>query len=403
MALYPVPNHADDAANLVSSPEGRAQRHPGDDQDGSPRLAGLADPGPLHLQPRGPRPAVPDPVAQPARVRRGRARRGPPVLGVGVADVGPDVPRDAVRAERARSRQRAAERRRRPVRGARHHAAAVRPVRRPGLSHDRRARLRDARRRHQPAGAPADPHPAPLRDAGPRPRPSPRQDRRRAAALPVGRLQPPVLARPGRLHRRVHRPSGRRHAARLPDHHAARRQRQPAGAAHLVGERVRAGRLARLVAPDDQRRAALRVQRAAGGRRRSHGRLRPGHAVGAAGGAERRAALRPRLGLQQLRAARRRQLGSHRPRHAGDARRLRPLLRQRHADRELGALLQPAVLAAAALLPERAGPDLDRRSVPDRHRRSDRADDQHASPAGSAPATRSRRASAWSARSPRSR
>ena len=238
---------------------------------------------------------------------------------------------------------------------------------------------------------------------GDRPRPSPRQDRRRAAALPVGRLQPPVLARPGRLHRRVHRPSGRRHAARLPDDHAARRQRQPAGAAHLVGERVRAGRLARLVAPDDQRRAALRVQRAAGGRRRSHGRLRPGHALGAAGGAERRAALRPRLGLQQLRAARRRQLGSHRPRHAGDARRLRPLLRQRHADRELGALLQPAVLAAAALLPERAGPDLDRRPVPDRHRRSRPRRRSTRSPAGSAPATRSRRASAWSARSPRSR
>ena len=111
MALYPVPNHADDGRQprVVA---GRApERHPGDDQDGSPRLAGLADPGPLHLQPRGPRPAVPDPVAQPARVRRGRARRGPPVLGVGVADVGPDVPRDAVRAERARSRQRAAERR----------------------------------------------------------------------------------------------------------------------------------------------------------------------------------------------------------------------------------------------------------------------------------------------------
>ena len=125
---------------------------------------------------------------------------------------------------------------------------------------------------------------------------------------------------------------------------------------------------------------ALRVQRAAGGRRRSHGRLRPGHAVGAAGGAERRAALRPRLGLQQLRAARRRQLGSDRPRHPGDARRLRPLLRQRHADRELGALLQPAVLAAAALLPERAGPDLDRRPVPDRHRLPDRADHQHHRP-----------------------
>ena len=242
-----------------------------------------------------------------------------------------------------------------------------------------------------------------LGDAGHRPRPSPRQDRRRAAALPVGRLQPPVLARPGRLHRRVHRPSGRRHAARLPDHHAARGQRQPAGAAHLVGEHVRPGRLARLVAPDDQRRAALRVQRAAGGRRRSHGRLRPGHAVGAAGGAERRAALRPRLGLQQLRAARRRQLGSHRPRHPGDARRLRPLLRQRHADRELGPLLQPAVLAAAALLPERAGPDLDRRPVPDRYRLFRPRRRSTPSPAGSAPATRSRRASAWSARSPRSR
>ena len=148
---------------------------------------------------------------------------------------------------------------------------------------------------------------------------------------------------------------------------------------------------------------ALRVQRAAGGRRRSHGRLRPGHAVGAAGGAERRAALRPRLGLQQLRAARRRQLGSHRPRHPGDARRLRPLLRQRHADRELGALFQPAVLAAAALLPERAGPDLDRRPVPDRHRLSRPRRPSTPSPAGSAPATRSRRASAWSARSPRSR
>ena len=50
-----------------------------------------------------------------------------------------------------------------------------------------------------------------------RPRPAPRQARRRAAALPVGRLQPPVLARPGDVHRRLHRPSGRRPAARLPD------------------------------------------------------------------------------------------------------------------------------------------------------------------------------------------
>ncbi len=41
-------------------------------------------------------------------------------------------------------------------------------------------------------------------------------------ALPVGRLQPPVLARPGGVHRRLHRPSGRRHAARLSDDHAAR-------------------------------------------------------------------------------------------------------------------------------------------------------------------------------------
>ena len=41
------------------------------------------------------------------------------------------------------------------------------------------------------------------------------------------------------------------------------------------------------------------------------------------------------------------QLGSYRPRHAGAARRLRHLLRQRHADRELGALLQPALFRSA--------------------------------------------------------
>ena len=60
----------------------------------------------------------------------------------------------------------------------------------------------------------------------------------------------------------------------------------------------------------------------------------------------------------------------------------------------------PPYLAAAAVLPERAGPDPIADSVSRPAPASHRADDQHHRPRTSAPATRSRRASAWSGRSP---
>ena len=255
MALYPAPNHADEAANLVSSPEGRrngiqatikTDHHGWHDRPIQVRYTYSREDRDLPFPTRS---------------------RNLPGFGVAVLDEGHQFSASISRTSgrlfhETRFGLNALDRDNAPQSAGVDQFAALGitpppydPSDRPGVSHHRRARLRDARRRHQPAGAPADPHPAPVRDPRRRPRPSPRQDRRRAASLQVGRLQPPVLARPGRLHRRVHRPAGRRHAARLSDHHAARRQRQPAGAAHLVGERLRAGRLARLVAPDDQRRA----------------------------------------------------------------------------------------------------------------------------------------------------
>ena len=240
MALYPAPNRADAAANLVSSPRGRAATA---SRRRSRPITTAGRTAPIQVRYSYSREDRDLPFPTRSRnlpgLRRRRARPGAPVLGVGCRGRRARMFNETrVRRERARSRQRAAERRRRPVRRARHHAAAARPAVDQGYLDHRRARLRDARRRPQPAGAPADAHAPPVRDARRRPRPAPRQDRRRAAALPVGRLQPPVRARPGDVHRRVHRPSGRRPAARLSDHHAARRQRQPAGAAHLVGERA---------------------------------------------------------------------------------------------------------------------------------------------------------------------
>ena len=76
--------------------------------------------------------------------------------------------------------------------------------------HDvRRARLRDAGRRSEPSrGAPDanDPH---LRQPHDRARPASRQGWRRAPALQVRRLQPPVRARPGCVPGRLHGTLGR--------------------------------------------------------------------------------------------------------------------------------------------------------------------------------------------------
>ena len=141
-----------------------------------------------------------------------------------------------------------------------------------------------------------------------------------------------------------------------------------------------------------QRRRALRVQRAAVRRRRSHG----------------ASSTSTTLQLQQVgqdgvsRSGLHGDLNNIAPRVGvswdltgsgtlAAARRLRHLLRQRHADRELGALLQPAVLRAAAVLPERAQPIfLDDPFPAGRRLRAD-ADGQHARPELPHGATRSRR------------
>ena len=132
------------------------------------------------------------------------------------------------------------------------------------------------------------------------------QGGRRAAALPVRRLQPRVPARAAQLLRRLHWQWHRRPAPGLSDRHAAGDERQPAGAADDGGEPVRPGRLAGDAPADRERRPALRVQHAAGRRRRPHGDLRPGDGDAEAGGAGRRAARRHQRRLEQRRAARRR-------------------------------------------------------------------------------------------------
>ena len=157
-----------------------------------------------------------------------------------------------------------------------------------------------------------------------------------------------------------------------PDGDAAGDQRQPAGAADDGGEPVRAGRLAGDHAADRERGPALRVQQAAGGRRRPHGDLRPGDGDAAAGGAGRRAARGHRRRLEQRRAARRRQLAAERRRLVAAARRLRHLLRRQHAHRELRALLQPAVSSRSASSRPAARCRRPRRSVSARPRASSR-------------------------------
>ena len=297
-ALYPAPNRADAAANLVSSPQGGATRIQCDDQDRPPRLAGQADPGPLHLQPRGPRPAVPD---------AGRATcpasassvldSGPQVLGVGCRGTsGRALPRDARSASNALDRENVPQ-----SAGADQFAALgiTRPPldrRRPGLPDVRRARLRDARRRHQPAGASG----------------------RRARSTSSETLG---LDR-GRHHVKL---GGelRHYQSDGYNHLFARGQAVFTGAftGHPVGDLLLGYPTITLLAANDnrqalrtwsanvfaqddwrissradgQRRRALRVQRAARRRRRSHADLRPGDATACSRWAERRAALRPRL------------------------------------------------------------------------------------------------------------
>ncbi len=84
---------------------------------------------------------------------------------------------------------------------------------------------------------------------------------------------------------------GRRPAARLPDVLAAGGQRQPAGAAHVGGQRLSAGRLAHHADADDQRRRALRAGGAALRCRRSHADLEPRDLRAGAGRGGRRVAI----------------------------------------------------------------------------------------------------------------
>ena len=140
------------------------------------------------------------------------------------------------------------------------------------------------------------------------------KDRRRVPRLSIGRLQPSVLARPDDVLGRVHGPAVRRLPARLSDGDAARGQRQPPGAAHVVRRGIRAGRLATHAAAHvnagvryeffeppydtDNRMAILNLSTLAA----------------AAGRPGRRLAIRPEPGSEQLRPARRRELRPDRQR-----------------------------------------------------------------------------------------
>ena len=302
-------------ANFVSSPAGRARRHPV--RRSRPIITAGSD-RPIQR-------ALHASAATIATCRSRRAAATCPASASSVLDQGHKFVGRAladaraalfneirVRLQRAAPREPAAERRRRPAS--------------PRSASRRRRSTRRSTRAIPPPSCPASRRSATIpicrcvrqtrtlhlsETLGARSRPAPRQDRRRAAALPVGRLQPPVLAR---RRRRSPAPSPAIRsatAARLPDDHAARRQRQPPGAADVVGQRLRAGRLARHAAADGQRRRPLRVQRAAVRRRRSHG----GSSTSTTRqllqvGAGRRVALGARRRPQQLRAARRRRAGT---------------------------------------------------------------------------------------------
>ena len=125
------------------------------------------------------------------------------------------------------------------------------------------SRLRDARRRSQPAGRAPHAHRARLRQPDDRARPHHVKMGGELRHYDSDGYNHLFARGQATFTGRVHRASGPRSAARLPDDHAARRQRQPSGAAHVVGEPVRAGRLAHVAAADGERRRALRVQHAA--------------------------------------------------------------------------------------------------------------------------------------------
>ena len=236
-----------------------------------------------------------------------RARRGPQVLGVGCRrHVGPRRSTRLRFGLNALDRDNAAaERRHRPVRGARHHGAAARP---PSTRGTRRSCVPGFETLGDDPNLPVRRQTRTLhlvRHARPRSRPAPRQGRRRAAALPVGRLQPPLRARPGRLHRRVHRPPGRRPAARLSDASRCSRANDNPQALRTWSANVFVQDDWRVSSrADRQRRPALRVQRAARGRRRPHGDLRPGDASSSLPG-RRRTACRARASTRTATTSRR--------------------------------------------------------------------------------------------------
>ena len=214
-------------------------------------------------------------------------------------------------------------------------------------------RLRDARRRHEPAGVAAHAH---LHVCD-----SLSVERGRHHLKAGGEVRHyqsdgynHLFARgqtdvPRRLHGR--RP--RRPAARAAIAVAARRQRQPAGAADDRVQPVRAARLAARIVAHDQHRAAVRAEP----RRRSTRRIACGSSTSTTrtlvtGRRERRPAVRREHRPQQPGPARRRELEAAWPQpRLTAARRLRSLLRQRHPHRELGAVLQPAVLRPPGVRP----------------------------------------------------
>ena len=102
-----------------------------------------------------------------------------------------------------------------------------------------------------------------------------------------------------------HRQRAGRSAAGLAAAHRRRAARQPAASAHRELQLLRQGQLPRHADADAVGRAALRVQLAAGGRRRPRQHLRSGDRHARSGRHERRAARRLRRRQEQLRAARR--------------------------------------------------------------------------------------------------
>ena len=349
-ALYPAPNRADADANFVSSPEGRARRDPV--RRSRPTITAGATSRSTCATPS---------AATIAICRSRRTARNLPGFGVSVLDQGHNCRRRLSRSARAalfnemrvRLQRAATARTCRRAPGADGFAAlgiTAPPLdrHRSGLSDRRRARLRDASATTPTCRCARQTRTIHLSDSsGHRSRPPPRQARRRAAALSA-RTASTTCSRAARRSSPAPSPDIRSatccSACRPITLLAANDNRQALRT--WSANVLRAGRLAHLAAAD----ASTPASATSTTRRRSTPTIAwsifdpatPTLLQVGQDGVSRSGLdgdfnnFAPRVGVSWDLTGR----GTLRA-----ARRLRHLLRQRHADRELGALLQPAVLS----------------------------------------------------------